>query len=105
MPNGHDQTLYLIVNKFGTLGTSFAETDVEQATLDATIIALMSGEYSDPVAVVAINITTGWSSDASENVAREIYRAELTGRELVPTIESFVEGCLWSDRQLTLRFA
>ena len=33
VPNGHDQTVYLVVNNFGKLGTAFAETDVGKADL------------------------------------------------------------------------
>jgi hypothetical protein len=35
---------------------------------------LMSGEYSDPVRVVAFNTAEHWAEDASEDIAREIQR-------------------------------
>ena len=28
MPNGHDQTVYLVVNNYGKSGAAFAETDL-----------------------------------------------------------------------------
>jgi len=28
VPNGHDQTNYLVINNYGKSGTAFAETDV-----------------------------------------------------------------------------
>jgi hypothetical protein len=31
LTSGHDQTLYLVVNNFGNLGTAFAETDLGDA--------------------------------------------------------------------------
>jgi hypothetical protein len=51
VPSGHDQTLYLVVNNFGNLGTAFPETDVDKADLETIIGDLMSGQYSDPVRV------------------------------------------------------
>ena len=29
VPNGHDQTFYIVVNNYGALGPAFAETDLE----------------------------------------------------------------------------
>ena len=55
VPTDHDQTIYLVVNNFRHLGTAFTETDVEQADLETVITDLMSGQYSDPVRVVAFN--------------------------------------------------
>jgi hypothetical protein len=104
VPSGHDQTLYLVVNNFGNLGAAFPETDVDKADLETIIGDLMSGQYSDPVRVVAFNVAEGWSADASEDVAREILRrADLAGLKLSPSIGEFVEHHLGPDRQLTLR--
>jgi hypothetical protein len=106
VPNGHDQTVYLVVNNFGKLGTAFAETDVAEADLETTITDLMSGQYNDPVRVVAFNTAEHWSEDASEDVAREILRRlDLAGQELPSSIKAFVDSHLGPDRQLTLRLA
>jgi len=43
VPNGHDQTFYLVINNYGKLGPAFAETDVGEADLD-----LMSGQVQRP---------------------------------------------------------
>src|SRR5580704_16267472 len=102
VPNGHDQTVYLVVNNFGKLGTAFAESDVAEADLETTINDLMSGQYNDPVRVVAFNTAEHWSED----VAREIMRRlDLAGHDLPSTIAAFVDSHLGPDRQLTLRFA
>jgi hypothetical protein len=74
VPNGDDQNFYIVVNNYGKLGPAFAETDVGEADLETTITDLMSGQYSDPVRVVAFNTAEYWSEDASEDVAREIIR-------------------------------
>jgi hypothetical protein len=65
MPSGQDQTIYLVINNFGKLGTAFAETDVAEADLETTITDLMSGQYNDPVRVVAFN-TAEHAEDGSE---------------------------------------
>ena len=66
--SGDDQTIYLVVNKFGYLGTAFTETDVEQADLETVITDLMSGQYSNPVRVVAFNTAEHWAEDVSQDV-------------------------------------
>jgi hypothetical protein len=106
VPNGHDQTFYLVINNYGKLGTAFAETDVTEADLETTITDLMSGQYNDPVRVVAFNTAEHWAEDASEDVAREILRRlDLAGDELPASIAAFVDRHLGPDRQLTLRLA
>jgi hypothetical protein len=104
VPNGHDQTFYLVINDYGKSGTAFAETDVAEA--DLTITDLMSGQYNHPVRVVAFNTAEHWSEDASEDVAREILRRlDLAGHELPASIATFADRHLGPDRQLTLRLA
>ena len=106
VPSGHDQTLYLIVNNFGNLGTAFPETDVDKADLETIIGDLMSGQYSNPVRVVAFNTAEQWAADASQDVAREILRRlDLAGNALPSSIAAFVDSHLGPDRQLTLRLA
>jgi hypothetical protein len=34
VPNGPDQTFYIVVNNYGKLGPAFAETDVGEADLE-----------------------------------------------------------------------
>jgi hypothetical protein len=106
VPNDHDQTFYLVINNFGKLGTAFAETDVAEADLETTITDLMSGQYNDPVRVVAFNTAEHWSEDASEDVAREnLRRFDLAGDALPSSIVAFIDRHLGPDRQLTLRLA
>jgi hypothetical protein len=94
VPTDYDQTIYLVVNNFGDLGTAFTETDVERANLETVITDLMSGQYSDPVRVVAFNIAERWAEDVSEDVAWEIVgRLDLADHEL-PYIQAFVESHL-----------
>jgi hypothetical protein len=88
--------------QFRTFGISFVETDVEKANLEITIAALMSGQYGDPLRVVAFNTTEHWAED----VAREILRRfDLAGDELPSCLEGFIARHVGPDRQLTLRLA
>ena len=104
VPNGHDQTFYIVINNYGTLGPAFAETDLGEADLETTISDLMSGQYSDPVRVVAFNTTEHWSQDASEDVAQEIMRRlDFAGGALPSSLVPFVDSHVGPDRQLTLR--
>jgi hypothetical protein len=106
VPDGHDQNVYLIINDYGQLGRAFVETDVGEADLETIMTGLMSGQYSDPVRVVAFNTVEHWAVDASEDVAREILRrAGLRGHQLSPSTQAFVDSHLGPDRQLTLRLA
>ena|SRR6266581_1508140 len=88
------------VNNFGHLGTAFTETDVERADLETVITDLMSGQYSDPVRVVAFNTAEHWADDVSQDVALEILRRV---DELPSSIEAFIEMHAGPSRQLSLR--
>lgn len=102
--SGDAQTIYLVVNNFGHLGTAFTETEVEQADLETVITDLMSGQYSDPVRVVAFNTAENWAEDVSQDVAREIQRrVDLAGDDLPFSIEAFIEMHAGPSRQLSLR--
>ena len=104
VPSGHDQTFYIVINNYGKLGPAFAETDLGEADLETTISDLMSGQYNDPVRVVAFNTSEHWSEDASEDVVREIMRRlDLAGGALPSSLAEFVDSHVGPDRQLTLR--
>jgi hypothetical protein len=89
---------------FGPLGQAYCETNPERADLETTITDLLSGQYDNPVRVVAFKTAEGWSQDVSEDVAREIMRrVGLIGGELSPSLADFVDEHHGPDRQLTLR--
>jgi hypothetical protein len=95
---------FIVINNYGKLGPAFAETDVGEADLETTITDLMSGQYNDPVRVVAFNTSEHWSEDASEDVVREIMRRlDLAGGALPSSLAEFVDSHVGPDRQLTLR--
>jgi len=105
VPSDNDQTVYLVAEDFGRLGRAWREADYEATDLETVIEDLLSGQYNNPIRVVAFNTEERWSEDVSEDVAHELRRrCDLQMRELPATISDFVEqheGHLW--RQLTLR--
>jgi hypothetical protein len=75
VPNGDNQTIYLVLNDFGQLGRAYCEASEDRSDLETTIADLISGQYDNPVRVVAFNTAERWSDDVSEDIAREIMLA------------------------------
>jgi len=107
VPNDHDQTVYLVAEDFGRLGRAWREADYDATDLETAISDLLSGQYNNPIRVIAFNTAERWSEDVSQDVAREIRRrCDLHMREIPASISDFVERYAGTDRrQLTLRFA
>jgi hypothetical protein len=94
------------VDDYGRIGRSFRETDATKADRETTLQDLYSGQFNDPVRVIAFNTTEGWSRDVSCEMAVELQRrADLEGRELGGTLANFVGAYTTSARQLSLRLA
>jgi hypothetical protein len=105
VPNGADQTVYLLVDRFG-LGAVFRESDVEWSELETTIADLMAGQFNDPVRVVAFNTAEHWAQDVSKDIALEIQsRGDIHGHDVPETLRDFVDSYAGPDRQLALRLA
>jgi hypothetical protein len=61
----------------------------------------MSGQFNNPVRVVAFNTSEGWSRDVSEDVAREVVRRVAgSGRPLAASSRQFVEAYVDEDELL-----
>ncbi len=88
----------------GRLGAVWREADAEATDLETVITDLMSGEYSEPVLVIAFNTAEHWSEDVSEDIAREIRRRfDLQLADVPLGLQDFVERHEWQSRQLALR--
>jgi hypothetical protein len=74
VPNGNDQTVYLVADDFGRNGSAWREADCETADLETVIQDLLTGQYNNPIRVVAFNTAERWSEDVSEDVAHELRR-------------------------------
>jgi hypothetical protein len=106
VPYGADQTVYLVIDRFSGLGTVYREAEVERADLETIITDLMSGQFNDPIRVVAFNTLEHWSEDVSEYIALEIQtRCDIEGTAVPEHIRDFVTSYAIPDRQLTLRLA
>ena len=73
-------TIHIVLNDFGERGRAFLETDELVADEWTIISKIISGEYSNPVRLVAFNIAEGWSRDVTEDIAGAVLeRAESEG--------------------------
>ena len=104
VPYGADQTVYLVVDRFGQLGSAYRETEVERTDLETIIADLMSGQFNDPVRVVAFNTLEHWSEDVSKDIADEIQtRCDIEGVAVPEHVRDFVASYTGPTRQLSLR--
>ena len=103
VPYGADQTAYLVVDRFSG-GTVYRETEIERTDLETIIEDLLSGQFNDPVRVVAFNTLEHWSEDVSEYIACEVQtRCDIAGTPVPEHIQDFVASFTGPARQLTLR--
>lgn len=103
-PNWADQTVHIVDNDFGQRGQAFVETDCQYADLEATISALLEGQYSYPVRIVAFNTAECWSEDVSADIAHELRRrCDVQLRDVPSPILDFVEAHEGHQRQFALR--
>jgi hypothetical protein len=104
VPYGADQTVYLVVDRFGRQGKVYRETEVERTDLETIIADLVSGQFNDPVRVVAFNTLEHWSKDVSADIAHEIQtRCDIEGGPVPEHIRDFVDTHAGPVRQLSLR--
>jgi len=60
VPYGADQTVYLVVDRLSS-GSVYRETEVERTDLETIIDDFLSGQFNDPVRVVAFNTLEHWA--------------------------------------------
>ena len=91
VPYGADQTVYLVVDSFSASGAVYRETEVERADFETIIADFLTGQFNDPVRVVAFNTLEHWSDDVSEAIAVEIQtRCDIEGVSVPEHIGDFV---------------
>jgi hypothetical protein len=106
VPYGADQTAYIVVDSFGTNGSVYREAEVERTDLENIIDDFMTGQFNDPVRVVAFNTLEHWSDDVSSVVATEIQtRCDIEGIPVPDHVRDFVASYAGPNRQLALRLA
>jgi hypothetical protein len=88
---GIERDIYLVLDDFGRLGCAWRETNVEDTDLKAVIEDLLEGQYSNPVRVIAFNLSEGWVRDVSEEIAQDLRRrCADEGRELPYALHQLV---------------
>jgi hypothetical protein len=103
VPYGADQTVYLVVDRFGRQGSVYRETEVERTDLETIIADFFSGQFNDPVRVVAFNTLEHWSKDVSGDIAGEIQiRCDIEGAAVPEDIRDFVASYTEPARQSAL---
>jgi hypothetical protein len=106
VPYGADQTVYLVIDSFGSRGSVYRETETEQTDLETIIANFLSGQFNDALRVVAFNTLEHWSDDVSEDIAREVQtRCDMQGEPVPEHIQDFVASHAPRLRQLALRLA
>jgi hypothetical protein len=68
----NDVTVYIVVEDFGDFGQAYRETDLAEADLGTITHNMISGEYRNPLRIVAFNTVEGWSRDVSEEIAYDV---------------------------------
>jgi hypothetical protein len=93
VPDPDDRDIYLVLDEFGgRIGRAWRETDEGRTDREIVITDLMTGQYSDPVRVVAFNTAQGWSRDATNDIADELAKwFSERDREIPSTLEDFIQ--------------
>ncbi len=103
-PERLDADLHFVLCDFGEFGPAFVETSPDNASREAIIRDILSGEYDRPLRVLALNPAEGWSRDVSHDVAQAVaMAAETLGSELTDGTRTFLEEQL--DRPMHVQQA
>jgi hypothetical protein len=87
-----DRDIYLVLEDFSS-GAAWRETDEGETDVSAVIENLLTGQYEQPLRVVAFNPVERWSHDASEDIAEELdRRISAEGREVSEALQQFIES-------------
>jgi hypothetical protein len=84
-------TVHIVLNDFDELGRAFVETEELEADEWTIVSKIIGGEYSNPVRVVAFNITEGWSRDVTEEIAAAVLERGESEGYLSEPAKKFVE--------------
>ena len=105
VPYGADETVYLVVDRLAT-GAVDRETEIERADVESVIRDLLSGQFNDPVRVMAFNTLEHWAKDVSQEIAAEIVsRCDIDGLPVPEYLKDFIENQTDASTRSALRFA
>jgi hypothetical protein len=92
VPHGTDQDTYLVLDDFGWIGCVWRETYAASTDRGTLIRALVHGEFSNPVRIVAFNTSEGWSRDVTIDIADELRRRYVEFRNVPDSILDFMDA-------------
>ncbi|MBR1122964.1 hypothetical protein JQ628_15665 [Bradyrhizobium lablabi] len=93
VPYGADQTIYLVVDSFGSREEVYREAEFERAELERVIADMLDGVFNNPVGVIAYNTLEHWTEDVSVAVAAEIQsRCDMEGQPVPEHVADFVKS-------------
>jgi hypothetical protein len=85
-----DATLHFVLCDFGKLGKVYMETDPNEADRAAIVAGMVSGQYSRPLGVIAVQPDGTWR-DVSIEIAAEVDRTAVReGQTLTEGTQAFV---------------
>ena len=90
VPGYGDYNVYLVAENLSRLGQVWREADCEATDLETVPQDLLTGQYNDPIRVIAFNTAEGWSQDVSVDIAQELRRrCDLQLRDMPCSIQGF----------------
>lgn len=92
VPNGNDQTVYLVADDFGKTGRAWVEAYVDTTDLETVVQDLLTGQYTNTIRVIAFNTAERWSVDVSDDIAQELRRrCDLQMRDVHFFLQEFTD--------------
>ena len=91
-PHGPQQDTYLVLEDFGPRGRCWRASDEEDTDRKTLIRDLFSGEYTDPVRIVAFNSAEGWCRDVTLDIADEVRRRYAEMDDVSDSVFQFTEA-------------
>ena len=92
VPEDTHRDVYLVLDDFGHLGSSWRETDEAGTDRETLIRDLIEDQYQNPVRIVAFNTAEGWSRDVTVDIADELRRRFDEFGEAPDSVLQFMEA-------------
>jgi hypothetical protein len=92
-PHVREKDTYFVLDDFGgRIGRAWRETDEDATDRETLILNLLSGEYKNPIRIVAFNTAEGWSRDVTVAIADELRRRYIEFDEVPEAVLAFLEA-------------
>ena len=96
-----DVTVHIVLDDFGAAGRVYRGTDEAGASRADVVDNLLTGQFNNPLRVIAFNTVEGWSRDVSEDIAWELTRRVTADQKpLTEPTRAFVEFPIGEDELL-----